>query len=252
MQKFESYSHEQQDEFIYNIFDHKTNGYFLDIAAGHPIIGSNTYSLEKFNQWTGFGFDIVDSETYGWSEHRTSNFVQMDVCSEEFTTFLKNNIPQDLVVDYVSLDVNGPTEEMVTTALQRVIDAGVKFKAVTFEHEVHRGIDINRTESRKLLEGLGLVRLFEDVRLWGIQYHTNPTNQSFEDWWIDPQYFDPKLLEAARADLFYPDVIKVLQENRNNPYEVIHHCCRAFREEYDTFWHEADFQDIIRWYQKII
>lgn len=245
------YSLEQQDEFIYNIFDHKKGGYFLDIASGHPVAGNNTYSLEKYNQWTGLSFDVYDSvHLYGWDDTRTSRFVHMDVCTDQFTEFLRRNVPKDLIVDYVSLDVNGPHPDMVTDALRRVIDAGVKFKAVTFEHEVHVGYEGNRTESRKLLEAQGLIRLFEDVKLWGVQF-TNPTIQSFEDWWIDPQYFDPKLLEAARSNMYYPDVIEVLKENRNNPYTATHANCRAFRSEYTTFWHDGERAEITNWFNQI-
>ena len=252
MQQIAFYSHEQQDEFIYNIFDHKQNGTFLDIASGHPIIGSNTASLEKFNQWTGFSFDIVNSiELYQWDYFRTSKFIHMDVCSEQFTQFLKDNIPKDLVIDYVSLDVNGPQPDMVTTALRRVVDAGVKFKAVTFEHEIHVGYDGNRTASREILESLGLIRLFDDVRLWGVQFTTNPITQAFEDWWIDPTYFDPKILEAQRSNLFYPEVIEVIKQNRNNPYIATHNCCRAFPDEYNTYWHEGERIEIEQWIRHV-
>ena len=40
------YSHEQQDEFIFNLFGAKRGGSFLDISCSHPVVGSNTYTLE--------------------------------------------------------------------------------------------------------------------------------------------------------------------------------------------------------------
>jgi hypothetical protein len=39
----EFFSHEQQDEFAYNLFGGKTGGTFIDLACANPIIGNNTY-----------------------------------------------------------------------------------------------------------------------------------------------------------------------------------------------------------------
>ena len=192
-----------------------------------------------------------DYEAYcGWSTIRKSPLHLIDVTTDQFTQFLKDNIPTDLVIDYVSLDVNGPRPDMVTEALERVLDAGVKFKSVTFEHEIHVGYDETLNDSRRILEELGFVKLAADVRLWGIQF-SNPTTQSFEDWWIDPQYFDPKLLEAATSNLYYFDVIETIKNNRANSYTVQHHCNRAYPDEYDTFWHDGNRQELVSWFNQL-
>jgi hypothetical protein len=251
MNTLEFYSHEQQDEFIFNLFNGKSNGFFLDIAAGHPMIGSNTYMLEKNFNWTGIGFDIYDSEAlYQWSQLRQSRFVAMDVCTEQMTTFLSSNIPSDLVVDYVSLDVNGPAEDLVLVALEKVLDAGVKFKACTFEHEFHRGITGNRDKSRQLLEARGMKRLFGDVKLWGLQFEKTG-EYSFEDWWVDPAYFEPEILSIQADNLFYCDAVSTIKNYRNIPHIAVHNCCRAFRDEYKTFWNPSEHAEIMRWFEQI-
>tara|TARA_R110000824_G_C15098906_1_gene666089 strand:- start:77 stop:760 length:684 start_codon:yes stop_codon:yes gene_type:complete len=43
-----------QDEWvIVDVFDYKTNGFFVDLAAQHAKIDSNTYVLEKDLNWSG-------------------------------------------------------------------------------------------------------------------------------------------------------------------------------------------------------
>ena len=89
MKHIEFHSHEQQDEFIFNLFGQKTSGTFLDISCGNPIIGSNSYTLEKYNGWRGIGFDIGDAESlFQWSQKRQSKFVQMDATSAQLTEYL--------------------------------------------------------------------------------------------------------------------------------------------------------------------
>jgi len=236
------YSLEQQDEFVLNIFDQKTNGTFLDISCWHPIGGSNTYTLEKQFGWKGIGFDLMDSNvTFSWNEHRTSPFVQMDVGTEQFAQYLKNNVPQDQIIDYISLDVD---DEITLHALNHIVAAGVKFKSVTFEHEYYKREGLYRDPSRKILEDLGFVRLFSDVKCLSVNhinrmYKTNDT-ESFEDWWIHPDYFDQNLLSIQTSDLYYDQCIDVLKKFKNVDYQSKHHCCRAFPEEFSFYLQDQD------------
>lgn len=235
------YSLELQDELILNLFDQKTNGTFLDVACWHPIGGSNTYTLEKQFNWSGFGFDIYDSDAlYQWRTHRTSPFVQVDVTSDNFSNFLKNNIPSSTVIDYVSLDIDGMD---TVTALKRLIEAGVKFKSVTFEHEYYIHGDIYRDMSRKILEDLGFVSLFSDVKAHTVNLVApNKINDTeyFEDWWIHPDYFDPKLLEIKTSGVYYDECVDILKRFKHANYQSVHHCCRAYPDEYSFYLRPED------------
>jgi hypothetical protein len=235
----ELHSWEQQDEFIINLFQQKTQGFFLDIACLHPFIGSNSYSLEKFYNWQGIGFDILDIEAqYQWSQHRTSKFVQMDVTSTEFRDYIKQTIPCDFVVDYISLDVDAITTNYTLEVLRLLIEAGINFKAMTFEHESYfRGDDI-RQPSRELLRSLGYVTLFDNVTLPNARAYAqaDPVN-GFEDWWIHPKYFDSRVLDAGRVSLPYPQCVESIRSTLNNQYTATHKCCPAFESEYELFGH---------------
>ena len=246
MQRIEFFSFEQQDEFVLNLFNNKQNGFFLDISCGHPTLGSNSCTLERYNNWNGLCFDIYDYEAnFQWSTQRTSPLYLMDVTKPEFATFLKNTIPQDLVVDYISLDVDGATGNLALTVLERILESGIKFKAMTFEHEYQLWYDEIRAPSRAMLEQLGYIRLFEDVKLWTCGMRTNDS-EMFEDWWIHPQYFDPKLLPAQRTAEYYWQCIEALRNTTNIDYQAHHHCCRAFPAEYDLFWNDQDRENLTK------
>lgn len=232
----EFFSLEQQDEFIFNLFDGKRNGTFIDLACAHPIQGNNTYVLEKDLGWSGWCFDIVDVEQRDqWSKHRTSPFVKIDATSEEFSTYLKNNVPKDLVVDYISLDID--TASMA--ALARIVEAGIKFKSITFEHEYFKDPHL-RTSSREVLESLGFKRLFEDVIIPSFADYYPGKIQVFEDWWINPDYIDPTILEIKTTGKFYRDNVEIIKSYKNLQYNGTHACCLSWPDEYRLFHNSAE------------
>lgn len=247
MQYIEFNSHEQQDEFIFNLFAGKRTGTFLDISCSHPRIGSNTFTLEKYQEWSGYCFDVADVEAiHNWSKVRSTPFVMVDATSIELTNFLKENITD--VVDYISLDVDFSNVNLAFATLSRVIDAGVRFKAMTFEHEHYIHGDAIRTPSRQLLEKHGYVRLFEDVKPWFTGYNDN---YAFEDWWIDPQYFSEEILAAKGSGLFYFECVDRLRKVTKVPYRAQHNCSSAWADQYCLFWtdqEKAAFTDRFRRY----
>jgi hypothetical protein len=234
------HSHEQQDEFIYNLFGQKQNGFFLDISCSTPRIGSNTYALEKYCGWTGIGFDLLNiEEMHQWSTYRTSKFIQADATSAELTELLKNNVPADTVVDYISLDVDAAGTNLAFLALQRVVASGIKFKAMTFEHENYIHGDKIRAPARALLESLGYVRLYEDVQYWDVGADTGQ-NMRFEDWWIHPDYFSDKIVKSTKSDLYYYQCVDHLKELMGHEYEATHVCSRGWPEEYSLYNHSSE------------
>lgn len=240
MNKIEFHSHEQQDEFVYNLFNQKKDGFFLDISCGNPVIGSNSYALEKYCNWSGIGIDLRDCEQeFQWSKERTARFERIDATSDALTDFLKTNVPANTVVDYISLDVDAAGTNLAFKALEKVLAANIRFKAMTFEHEYYQHGDQIQNPARELLESHGYIRLFEDVRLWsgGTQ---DDSSWSFEDWWIDPQYFSQELIKNTKSNLYYFQCIEHLKKLQNNEYSATHRCSRGWPEEYDLFWNEDE------------
>lgn len=246
MQEIEFNSHEQQDEFIFNLFSGKKNGTFLDISCSHPAIGSNTATLEKYQDWTGFCFDITNNEElHNWSKFRSSPFVMADATSEDLTNFLRENISD--VVDYISLDVDWAGTNLAFSTLTRVMASGIRFKAMTFEHEHYIHGDSVRMPSRQLLESFGYVRLFEDVKPWMGSYNDN---YSFEDWWIDPEYFDESILSAKASGLFYFECVDRLRKVTKVPYRAQHNCSRAWSDQYCLYWHDQEKAELTEHFRR--
>jgi hypothetical protein len=247
--QIEFHSHEQQDEFVFNLLGKTKNGFFLDIACGNPIIGSNTYTLEKFCGWQGICIDIENMRrNFQWSTVRKANFIQLDATSDHLTTYLKTTLDPEKVIDYISIDVDtagrdASGQEWVLNSsfvvLQKILKAGVRFKTLTIEHEFYRYGDAISKPSRELLESLGYIRLFEDVKL--INYGADARNDSyFEDWWIDPRFFDVSIIQSGRSKMYYHDCIEHLKSITSNEYEAVHNCSKAWPHEYRYFWSESE------------
>lgn len=235
MKIVEFHSFEQQDEFIYNLFDEKTDGTFIDVASAHPVIGSNSYTLEKIG-WKGFSFDVIDARTtWYWDRVRSTPFIHIDATSIAFTEYLKNTIGPGQVIDYASVDVdfriNVEHTNISLLALNRILDSGIVFKAITFEHEKWMFSTGVQNASKMLLEQRGYVCLFENV------VYTN-SDKPFEDWWINPAYIDPKILDIKKNGESYTNCVEALRNYRGShiSYQSQHNCCRAFPTEYRYFY----------------
>jgi hypothetical protein len=57
---FKSYSQAGQDLFVLAMLQNKRYGTYLEIGAGHPKFGSNSYALERYFGYTGVSIDLVD------------------------------------------------------------------------------------------------------------------------------------------------------------------------------------------------
>lgn len=189
------YSWERQDEFVYYALARFLDkpGFFLDVACSHPFDGSNTYVLEKYFNWTGIGFDVCPQPE--WNNYRKSKFVNMDVLTEEFTSFLKYEI-KDQVIDYISLDVDNAGANYALPTLKRILDANVTFKVMTLEHENFKTGTSVTNESRDLLYSLGYDILFKDVSF--------NDGRTWEDWWVNPYLLPNKnILSLTNSNLNY-------------------------------------------------
>lgn len=244
MDLIEFHSHEQQDEFVYNLFAKKSNGFFLEISCGHPIIGSNSYSLEKFCDWQGYCFDIGDClNLFEWPKHRRAPFVQLDATSPALTNFLKESISTSSIVDYISLDVDAAGTNLALPTLKRVIESGIRFRAMTFEHERYLHGPNIQDQVNDILRSQDYIPLFSDVRLWS-GGASDDSQACFEDWWIDPSHFDPNLIDIASKGLYYFECVDIIKNFMNNQYHGTHNCSQAWPEQYRLFWHAQEQQQL--------
>jgi hypothetical protein len=189
---------EKQDLFALNLMPHEY-GTFLDVACWHPITGNNCFLLEKELKWDGISIDLDPIEDrYGWSKIRKSKFFQLDATSESLTKCLNENL-KNKNVDYLSLDVDGKIN-MSHLVLPRILNAGVSFKCATIEHESFRYGNQHRDYMRDELHKNGYIMLFEGVKF--------PDGREWEDWWIDPKFFNDKVLSTKASGLTYHEAVE--------------------------------------------
>lgn len=201
-----------QDEFVTQVLQNKTNGYFLEIGSNHPIHINNSYILEKEYKWRGIMIEYKDNWVAEYTKHRPkSTVVIQDATSIDYKTlFDTQNVPS--IIDYLQIDLepsNKSTLDVLNKLNREVMDTH-QFRTITFEHDVYKTNSINdiffetRTESRKIFENRGYVCVFQDV-------HNENPKYVYEDWWVHPDLvpdFDyVQQLQTHHQDKYQPNPI---------------------------------------------
>lgn len=157
-----TYSQAGQDLWVLEKLPLKPFAIFLDIGAGHPIEGNNTFLLEQMG-WIGFALDkIIDSRLW---KYRNAATIEIDA--------LDANWDYHGHYDYLSLDIDENQLEFV-----RMFPWDrIRFCVMTVEHDAYRFGNAQRDEIRDILTKAGYVIDRKDIAIEGV---------AFEDWWIDP------------------------------------------------------------------
>ena len=185
-----SYSQCGQDLFVYYLNEGKS-GKFLDLGCSLPMKINNTYLLE-LNGWDGISLDIQNFNTQ-WQE-RKCKFIQADCLNQNYNELLKDYY-NDKVIDYLTLDMEGCGDRY--KLLQKIIESDYTFKIITIEHDAYLGdnfITKEQIPQRELLKSKGYQLICSDVS------HDNHPELYFEDWWVNPSFFDEEKLSKCKFD----------------------------------------------------
>ncbi len=121
-----SYSQSFQDLFALQNSKHNS---YVEVGGESPVIANNTYLLEKAG-WSGLTLEIDISwlRTWGISDRlgKNNKIRFVDALEYDFST-------QAGHYGYLSIDIYGPTATF--DALTRVIESGLSFDTITFEHD---------------------------------------------------------------------------------------------------------------------
>lgn len=202
-----SYSQAGQDIFVLNLMKGQT-GKFLDLGCFLPKKINNTYLLE-LNGWDGISMDIQNLQE-NWNERKTK-FIQGDCLNIDYKTFLPSHYPEK-VIDYLTLDMEQCGHRF--TLLSKVMETDYRFKIITIEHDSYLGqsfVDNEKLPQRKLLQSMGYELICGDLS----QMYAPSMN--FEDWWVDPQYFDRDELNRWKSD---SECVSKIFERLYIPYEI--------------------------------
>jgi hypothetical protein len=122
-----------QDVFALNTAINKT---YIEIGAAGPIKINNTYLLEQ-HRFKGFSIEWKDTRAEQWAQEpiRSNKIYCADAITFDYLNGVKeNNLPNH--IGYLSCDIEPPANTFA--ALQRVIEQGITFDCITFEHDKYQ------------------------------------------------------------------------------------------------------------------
>ena len=183
-----SYAQIGQDIFVMRLLNEQNyKGYFVEIGGYLPIEINNTMLLEE-NGWSGISLDINDYSEQ-WKVRKTPLLIRDAINCDFNQIFSENSVPA--VVDYLSVDVELEGERY--KALLNCWNADREYKIITIEHDQYMGYsESERKPQRDFLTANGYHLLFGNVK--------NSDGVAYEDWWINPKFFDMDKLSPLSSD----------------------------------------------------
>lgn len=190
-----------QDKWVCEFFNYKKNGYFIDLGANDGIWLSNTYYLEKELGWKGLCIEPGQTPFNALRSNRSCTCLRKFISDSDgvrdfeeihYSRAWKGGIQEvesarldtllplyDVpgLIDYISLDVDGPEYEILTA---------FPFKSYevilwTIEHNCYLSGPGLKDKIKDLMESKGYVIAVENVA---------EGNFIFEDWYVNKKYYN--------------------------------------------------------------
>jgi hypothetical protein len=175
-----NYSEAFQDMFVLSVLNGKRNGTYLEIGAGDPTRGNNTYLLETSFGWQGKAFDLDEGFVEAHKKSRRNECLLKDAQIVNYESFLAGvDMPKD--IDYLQIDCD-PPETTYRILLALPLETR-RFAVITYEHDYY--CDETKSfqdKARKYLESYGYFRVVDCV--------APDEFRSYEDWWVHPELVD--------------------------------------------------------------
>ena len=166
-----------QDMFVLLASGAKRNGTYLEIGAGNPTYGNNTWLLESQFGWTGISIDLDKSLVDEWPKHNRTGCIHANALEVDYAALLEK-MPQ--TIDYLQVDID--PADVSLKALERVLTtSGKTFGVVTFEHDSYCQVTNSIQEkAAALLTKAGYVNIVKNV--------APDSWRNYEDWWVHASY----------------------------------------------------------------
>lgn len=193
--EFNSYSQACQDIFVRLMLNNKKSGVYVEVGAYDEIDHSNTYILEKEYGWVGISLEIDSVAVNDFNSVRSNRCICCDATQFDFLShFEVNNFP--LQIDYLSLDIEPANQTL--SVLKKLPLHKYRFSVITYEHDCYVSGPECMTNSRKILEAFGYVRVISNV-LW--------EGRDFEDWYVDPNVVPQHVFQQYLSSNVDPKVM---------------------------------------------
>lgn len=160
-----------EDVILLRLFQKKSNGFYIDVGAYHPIRLSNTYLLHKLYGWQG---------------------INIDASSESINNF-KQSRPNDINIHIAVSDQNGEATFHIfeqAPAVNTITDSNI-------ERQSNKGLSPTRTET------------VQTQRLEDILDSYLPANQPIDLLTIDAEGVDLEVLKSNNWEKYRPSVVLV-------------------------------------------
>lgn len=190
-----------QEFFAYSIGG--KNGTYIEIGAYRPRHRSNTYSLEVEQGWKGFSLELNQKHKQGWEEcpERKNPILWENAITFDYMSQVKHQqLPERIT--YLSCDIEPPNNTF--SALKRVIEQGIEFDCITFEH------DNSNPKSKKYApEDYNIISteylLSKGYKIAVYDVYCNEPNYLFETWFVkDDIAFEPMSFEQWKKEMKVP------------------------------------------------
>lgn len=121
-----------QDIWVYNVLG--ANSTYIEIGAYKPAHKNNTYVLETGLGYRGFSLELDQRWQQAWAEcpERRNPIYWENALTFDYAAQCRT-LDLPLHIGYLSCDIEPPTNTLA--ALQRVIQQGLTFDCITFEHD---------------------------------------------------------------------------------------------------------------------
>jgi hypothetical protein len=188
------------DEFTARLLSFKKEGTYVDIGSQHSMLHNNSYFLSTQLDWRGICIDQDPGWDDSYKERKHCTYINKDATKLDYKqTFIDYNMPNS--IDCLSLDV----DVLDFVVAQMLPHNDFKFKIIGIEHDYYQHGDKYRAPQRELLIGLGYVLACADIYV----RHPDLENCSYEDWYLDPNYFSQDIINNIKVSGSYPEDIIV-------------------------------------------
>lgn len=188
-----NYSQSWQDLFVLTALQGQRDGFYLEVGGHVPVNNNNTYLLQEKFGWSGVSIELDASHMPAWQRDRpNSQFVIADALVIDYTKALPLWFgTQSRRIDYLQLDIDPSSNTLAV--LKRLPLDDWRFSVITFETDAYTQDIRARDESRVILAEQGYILVAQDVSV--LFPPVSPEPIPFEDWWVDPQVVDPRLID---------------------------------------------------------
>ncbi len=180
----ENFSQIYQDIFVLSMTNGKKEGTYLEVGAGYPKKGNNTFLLEKEFDWKGVSIDINPKSKELFDKNRKNESICADATSIDYIQLLSEHY-KSTSIDYLQLDCD--PANITYDILQKIPFDNFKFGVITYEHDFYNdSTGSYREKSRVFLKGKGYKLICGNISPLKDKY-------PFEDWWIHPDLIDENI-----------------------------------------------------------